>query len=55
MGYRTAADCDALTDGLQWLVSASDRPLLLEVTTDAAIDEQVMRSYCQTLLRFPID
>lgn len=55
VGYRTAADRDSLTDGLQWLVSASDRPLLLEVTTDAALDEQVMRSYCQTLLRFPID
>lgn len=55
VGYRTAVDADSLTDGLQWLVSASDRPLLLEVTTDAALDEQVMRSYCQTLLRFPID
>lgn len=55
VGYRTAVDADSLTDGLQWLVSASDRPLLLEVTTDAAIDEQVMRSYYQTLLRFPID
>lgn len=55
VGYRTAADRDSLTDGLQWLVSASDRPLLLEVTTDAAIDEQVMRSYYQTILRFPID
>lgn len=55
VGYRTAVDADSLTDGLQWLVSASDRPLLLEVTTDAAIDEQVMRSYYQTILRFPID
>lgn len=55
VGYRTAVDADSLTDGLQWLVSASDRPLLLEVTTDAAIDEQVMRSYYQTILRYPID
>lgn len=55
VGYLTAVDADSLTDGLQWLVSASDRPLLLEVTTDAAIDEQVMRSYYQTILRFPID
>ena len=55
VGYLTAVDADSLTDGLQWLVSASDRPLLLEVTTDAAIDEQVMRSYYQTILRYPID
>ena len=55
VGYLTAVDADSLTDGLQWLVSASDRPLLLEVTTDAAIDEQVMRSYYQIILRYPID
>ncbi len=46
VSYRRADDDRSLDEGLQWLVAAeTDAPLLLEVVTDSAIDEQTQRDY----------
>jgi 2-succinyl-5-enolpyruvyl-6-hydroxy-3-cyclohexene-1-carboxylate synthase len=44
--YRQATDMQQMQRGIDWLLSAdSDRPLLLEVATDASADEQVLSGY----------
>ena len=51
VAYRRAADSTSLDEGLQWLVAAEpDSPLLLEVLTDAATDEQTLRRYHRFIL-----
>ncbi len=51
VGYRRATDSPSLDEGLQWLmVAEAATPLLLEVVTDAAADEQTMRDYQRFIL-----
>ncbi len=51
VAYRRATDSASLDEGLQWLVAAdADTPLLLEVATDAATDEQTLRDYHRFIL-----
>ena len=46
--YRHAATMSDMQQGIDWLLRTDgDRPLLLEVTTDAAADEQAYRGYYQ--------
>jgi len=46
VGYRQVAQSEALQEGIDWLLqTASEHPLLLEVLTDAAADEQALRGY----------
>lgn len=50
--YRRATDMASVAEGVAWLTQAeSRRPLLLEVTTDAAADRQVMREYYNSCLK----
>ena len=44
--YQQATNADELQKGLELLVNADfNRPIVLEVMTDAATDEQAMRAY----------
>jgi len=46
IGYRQASDSDAMDDGLSWLTTEeSEKPLLLEVLTDADVDVKVFEDY----------
>ena len=48
--YRKAEDMERMREGIEWLVQTeSERPLLLEVLTDAADDERVLRDYYGSL------
>ena len=50
IGYRLASDVQQLHSGIDWLLySESQRPLLLEVCTDADEDERVFRAYYKSL------
>ena len=50
VGYRRAGGMASMTEGMEWLATAeSDRPLLLEVTTEASSDERVMSDYYDKL------
>ena len=47
--YLNATDMEQMRKGMQNLLSReSDRPILLEVTTDAAEDERVFKDYYKT-------
>lgn len=46
IGYRQVTMSDELEKGLEWLLTERhERPLVLEVMTDPAVDEQVYREY----------
>lgn len=50
IGYRQAATQQEMEQGIDWLITDNPgRPMVLEVVTDAAHDEQVCRDYCQRL------
>ena len=48
--YRRAEDMESMREDIGWLIhTESERPLLLEVLTDAAEDERVLRDYYRSL------
>ena len=48
--YKKAGDMLAMQEGIDWLLQTdSERPLLLEVLTDAAVDAQVLKEYHASL------
>ena len=50
MVYLSASDMPQLRAGIDTLLNIeSDRPVLLEVFTDAAADEQVYKDYYKSL------
>ncbi len=50
VAYQRATDMDEARQGIGWLLhTESEHPLLLEVLTDAAEDERVLRAYYQSL------
>ena len=50
VAYRQAVDMASMQQGIRWLLQAeSQRPLLLEVITDAAADVRAFKQYYQTV------
>lgn len=50
ISYQKAENMVTMQDGINWLLTTeSNRPLLLEVFTDASEDERVLRDLCATL------
>jgi 2-succinyl-5-enolpyruvyl-6-hydroxy-3-cyclohexene-1-carboxylate synthase len=48
--YRQATNMDEMCEGIDWLLTKNpERPMVLEVMTDAAVDEQVYRDYFASL------
>jgi len=48
--YRQATNMDEMCEGIDWLLTENpERPMVLEVMTDAAVDEQVYRDYFASL------